>query len=72
MVVGPLDWSAFRHQAPESLGIRTGDEGFVMGLQLIDGVAELLGDVDRVAVQGEPVAGGVFGKRGLISGLQIK
>lgn len=29
-----------------------------MGLQLVDGVAELLGDVDGVAVKGEPVAGG--------------
>jgi len=43
-----------------------------VGLHLVDGVPELLGDVDRVAVQGEPIAGGVPGKRGLISGLQIK
>jgi hypothetical protein len=47
-----------RNQAPESLLIRAGDEGLVVGLQLVDRVPELFGDVDRVAVEGEPVVGG--------------
>lgn len=52
-----------RNRPPERLRIRAGDERLVVGLQLVDGVSELLSDVDGVAVQGEPVAGsGVAGE----------
>ena len=48
------------NQPPEPLCIRLRDEGLVVGLQRVDGVAATLGDVDRAAIQSERVAcGGV-------------